>query len=1157
MMQRSVWLFLAGLVATAGCQGIPSAPSARPQSPAAPASQPARRADQAATLPAEALLSLEQLPPRLTKPADSSDADKLSDRAAELARQAQEDYAARRFAQAAEKLDRARAFDPHSPLIQRQLGVTYAALGDAAKAEAALKASLADAPDHALVQMLLGAYAAAQRNNRQANVYFRQALLCSDAGDDQLETAETLYRLAVLLETQGYLTASAQCHARLAGLLLTHDRQYAASDRAVLRGLVAQPQQQMLAQGRVLLKLGKVADGAGFIEKAYRRDKSNPQAARLVVKALLQKGDYDGAQTVLTEMLQEPALREGAAESAVEFCRERKDPRLPYRLLEAYAAQGGSDSDFILAMIEVASELGSTQRPDQAVARFLGSASQQGSVALRLARMYARLGDAGNALAQLSGLFAANAPELVDAPEELKLSAKSLKTDGIAAAVAGDAQPAQLAAAALLLDLAGQSDRAVDLFRKAIAGDNRLWAAYQALQRIYQSKNDRPGEDALLEQLKLAEQGQPYYYLKGAAELNRGQYPQARNDLDQARVRLDRHAPTLVLLGRTYNRLGVPQQAEVFLTQAYAQAPNSSSVVREIVELYIGTGRQSEARELVDRFTQANPASLTGRILLARLDLISGNTDKAREEIAALLAQLPDDLDIRRLDLYLELPPNMGKRPIPADKAKAAIERAQALLKLQPSDMQTSRILAALLVNQEQYAQAETVLEKLFKQSPHDVALILAYEEVLEKEKKSDRAMAVLDEWLGWEEQAGQQFAIRARQARLLAQAGQYDKLQAHVQGWLDELAKKPVRPAPPERRGDLQQVVRLTHISVLSDLKAYDQALRAVEGYLAQPLDPPQLALLKGLKIDLLGKQKRLAELTDFGKRWIAQESDTDLAYSSLVLTLAECEKYDEALKLADDWLEAEGKAASATAPATAPAVPDATNIPPLDLQPEKPLGARAAIVRINLLAQRNKVALERARQFAAQADNDTRLLKLLYSALAANELDAETMTLMERIYALDPDDVGINNDLGYSLADRGVQLDRAEEMIRRATEARREVAFLDSLGWVLYKRGKIEQAQAAFDEALDLQAGQEDQSDQEGHALIFDHAGDAYWRGGQADKALQCWKAAVDLGKKQKRPDRDSRAVLERAPAKIQAAGARKPPPVAPLGEGIVPEK
>lgn len=1154
MMHRSVWLFVGGLLATAGCQGISSAPSARPLSPAASASQPVRRADQAATLPAEALIGLEQLSPRLTKPADSADADKLSDRAAELVNQAKEDYAARRYAQAAEKLDRARAFDPHSSLIQRQLGVTYAALGDAAKAETALKASLADAPDHVLAQMLLGAYAAAARNNRQAIIYFRQALLCSDAGDDNLETAETLYRLAVMLETQGYLTAAAQCHARLANLLLTHDRQYAASDRAVLRGLVAQPQLQMLAQGRVLLKLGKVDDAAGLIEKAYRRDKSNPQAARLVVKALLQKGDYDGAQTVLTEMLQEPALREGAAESAVEFCRERKDPRLPYRLLEAYAAQGGNDSDFILAMIEVASELGSTQRPDLAVARFLGSPAQQGSVALRLARMYARLGDAANTAAQLSGLFAANAPELVDAPEELKLSVKGLKSDSIAA-LAAKAQPEQLAAAALLLDLVGQSDRAVDLYRKAIAGNNRMWGAYQALQLIYQARGDRPGEDALLAQLKLVEQGQPYYYLKGAAELNRGQYPQARNDLDQARVRMDRHTPTLVLLARAYSRLGVPQQAEVFLAQAYAQAPNSPSVVREIAELYIGTARQGEARQLVDRFTQANPASLTGRILQARLDLISGKTDKAREEIAALLAQLPDDLDIRRLDLYLELPANMGKRPIPADKAKIAIERAQALLNLQPSDMQTSRILAALLVNQQQYAQAENVLEKLYKQSPHEVALILAYEEVLEKAKKFDRAMILLDEWLGWEEQAGQQFAIRARMARLLAQAGQYDKLQAFVQGWLENTAKKPGPMAPSERRGDLQQVVRLTHVSVLSELKAYDQALQAVEGYLAQPLEPSQLALMKGLKIDLLGKQKKVAELTDFGKQWIAQGSDTDLAYSALVMTLADCEQYDEALKLAGEWLAAEATAASSTAPATAPATE--ANVPSLDLQPEKPLGARAAIIRLNLLAQRNKVALERARQFAAQADDDTRVLKLLYAALAANELDDEAMTLMEKIYTLDPQDVGINNDLGYSLADRGVQLDRAEEMIRQATEARREVAFLDSLGWVLYKRGKIEQAQAAFDEALELQASQEDPSDQEGHALIFDHAGDAYWRGGQADRAIQCWKTAVDLAKKQKRPDRESRAVLEKAPAKIQAAGAGKPPALAPLGEGIVPEK
>jgi Flp pilus assembly protein TadD len=55
-------------------------------------------------------------------------------------------------------------------------------------------------------------------------------------------------------------------------------------------------------------------------------------------------------------------------------------------------------------------------------------------------------------------------------------------------------------------------------------------------------------------------------------------------------------------------------------------------------------------------------------------------------------------------------------------------------------------------------------------------------------------------------------------------------------------------------------------------------------------------------------------------------------------------------------------------------------------------------------------------------------------------------------------PEDASLLNALGYSLADRNQKLPRAEALIRKALAASPDnPAFLDSLGWVLFRRGDI----------------------------------------------------------------------------------------------------
>jgi Flp pilus assembly protein TadD len=92
-----------------------------------------------------------------------------------------------------------------------------------------------------------------------------------------------------------------------------------------------------------------------------------------------------------------------------------------------------------------------------------------------------------------------------------------------------------------------------------------------------------------------------------------------------------------------------------------------------------------------------------------------------------------------------------------------------------------------------------------------------------------------------------------------------------------------------------------------------------------------------------------------------------------------------------------------------------------------------------------------------------------------------------LRKLIALHPGHAHALNALGYSLADRGIRLEEAEDLITRALELTPKDAFiLDSKGWVKFKRGDLEGARAALEEAYAIRTDAE----------IAAHLGEVLWR-------------------------------------------------------------
>jgi Flp pilus assembly protein TadD len=108
-----------------------------------------------------------------------------------------------------------------------------------------------------------------------------------------------------------------------------------------------------------------------------------------------------------------------------------------------------------------------------------------------------------------------------------------------------------------------------------------------------------------------------------------------------------------------------------------------------------------------------------------------------------------------------------------------------------------------------------------------------------------------------------------------------------------------------------------------------------------------------------------------------------------------------------------------------------------------------------------------------------------------------------LEELWDEFPSDPGVLNDLGYSWADHGKHLRRSLRMIQQAVAAEpKNLAFRDSLGWVLYRLGRFPEAIVELRTATAVEKPD---------ATVLDHLGDALSAAGDRPAACEVWRRAV----------------------------------------------
>jgi tetratricopeptide (TPR) repeat protein len=107
-----------------------------------------------------------------------------------------------------------------------------------------------------------------------------------------------------------------------------------------------------------------------------------------------------------------------------------------------------------------------------------------------------------------------------------------------------------------------------------------------------------------------------------------------------------------------------------------------------------------------------------------------------------------------------------------------------------------------------------------------------------------------------------------------------------------------------------------------------------------------------------------------------------------------------------------------------------------------------------------------------------------------------------LRKLIEIRPEHAHAYNALGYSLADRNQRLPEAQELIEKALKLAPDDSFIiDSMGWVLYRRGKLKDSLTYLRRAY---AGRPDPE-------IAAHLGEVLWTLGERSEAERVWGDAA----------------------------------------------
>ncbi len=545
-------------------------------------------------------------------------------------------------------------------------------------------------------------------------------------------------------------------------------------------------------------------------------------------------------------------------------------------------------------------------------------------------------------------------------------------------------------------------------------------------------------------------------------------------------------------------------------------------------DLNVGDEAMKQAREVV----RIDPKFVEGRRLLGALEFAASEREPARLDAA-----------IEQLEAARKLTPGDPSIAGPLARALLARGRAAEASRVldeagEPSQPALARLAAEAKAKSGRMKDAEAIYKALLEENPEDRESAAALIDLYENDDRLDQALELLARL---EKSDSENSAIPERITLDLARAGRFAEAEKRAR---DLAAKRP------ENRA-----IRRLLAQVLFEKGSSPEGEKILRGLIGE--DPDDDATRRSLVSELLRERRfndartileegikrtgedprkgpsREAQTVELGYLAVLQKDYaraqallTPVAVKGSVVNSRAVRISAIALREKEDFA-----AGVALARAAAAAQPDETEWVALLAEFQYRSGDRAkAAETLAKLAKSSELeevlaaadvsarvkdfagAAKVARDASVRFPESSEALFRLGSSLERSGSSGEAEKIFQKLLERRPNDSATQNYLGYMWADKGIRLEEARDLLEKAVAREpRNGAYLDSLGWVYFRLGRLEKADSYLSAAR-----QQDPDD----PTIEEHLGDLSERQGDVRKAAAHWERALEL--KHEEPER-----------------------------------
>ena len=482
--------------------------------------------------------------------------------------------------------------------------------------------------------------------------------------------------------------------------------------------------------------------------------------------------------------------------------------------------------------------------------------------------------------------------------------------------------------------------------------------------------------------------------------------------------------------------------------KAMSLDPQSSYLKTELISVYIERGEIQKAVTLSKEYLTEHPNNVNAHLLLGGLYLNRKDYKNAVAEYEKVIELDPTNTFSR---VYL------GTIYAETKNYKKALKTFQELIKTNPDHLTGNYYLAKILTDMKRYGEAEQSFKKTLAIKPSFEPALIDLGLLYEKEKKVDQAVELYRSFIDLYPPGTN---VRTKLGEIFLRDHRLNDAEREFKRILDFDQRN--REARLElgllylEKGSLDDAIG--EFAILLDGDPNDQRARyllastyeekkmhgkAIEGF---KMIPPDSELYGNAQINIgliLKKDGRIAEAIEVMEKAVRTNRDMP----GLYVYLSSLYEEDKKLSSAEGILK-EGLSAL-----------------PASIDLHYSLG----------------VLYEKTNRFH------------------------ESINEMEAVLKIDPENADALNFIGYTFADRGIRLDEAEKMIKRALTLKPgNIYMIDSLGWVYFRQNRMDLAIKYLKEASDGLPND---------PTIAEHLGDAYTKAGQASEAVEVYKQALKL--------------------------------------------